>query len=163
LVKPEDWLGIVLIPMTILFILTQKVFIKNLWTTISVLAILFTKIIISLTNSNYFTIYGANDDATTFFQDAASITRSNITINFLSNGAELYKNFLAFIYNFSGVSKFTGEMLSILVFIISISYLLKIAQMLYGSKYNAYLVSFFGFLPSMLIYTSITMREPYQI
>src|SRR5699024_1571291 len=101
LVKPEDWLGIVLIPMTILFILTQKVFIKNLWTTISVLAILFTKIIISLTNSNYFTIYGANDDATTFFQDAASITRSNITINFLSNGAELYKNFLAFIYNFS--------------------------------------------------------------
>src|SRR5699024_12727715 len=70
---------------------------------------------------------------------------------------------ISFIFNITGISQFSGEMLSILVFVIATSYLLKIAENLYGPSYNTHLVYLFGLLPSMLIYTSIIMREPYQI
>ncbi|MBM7599931.1 hypothetical protein JOC34_002322 [Virgibacillus halotolerans] len=162
-VKPEDWFGVILVILTLFYIVTQKVFVQNINTVIAILIMFFLKAVISLINNNFFTIYGAGADASGFFKNAAYISQYDFDINLINTGSQLYENYLAIVFNLTGVSKFSGEMLSILIFIISVSYLLKIAENLYGSTYNTYLVYFFGLLPGMIIYTSITMREPYQI
>src|SRR5699024_6690696 len=141
----------------------QGVFVRNFNTTVAILLVFFAKITISLINSNYITIYGAGADAKGFLRRASFIVQNKLEINLLTTGSDLFENYLAFIFNITGISQFSGEMLSILVFVIATSYLLKIAENLYGPSYNTHLVYLFGLLPSMLIYTSIIMREPYQI
>src|SRR5699024_11675882 len=54
-------------------------------------------------------------------------------------------------------------MFSILVFMKDNIYLLKLYKKLSVPSYNIHLLYLFGFLQSMFIYTSIIMREPYQI
>lgn len=161
--KPEDWFGVVLIPIILLFIFTQKVFLEDTNTLIAVLFVLSCKIIISLINNNYITLFGGEADAIGFVRRATFISENDININLLSTGSDLYENYLALVFNLTGVSKFSGEILSIFTFVISMNFLLKIARNLYGSRYNTYLVCLFSLLPSMMLYTSFTMREPYQI
>ncbi|WP_218144032.1 hypothetical protein [Lentibacillus persicus] len=165
LAKPNDWFGIILILLTIIFIFTQRVFIQKKATIIAILMVFFIKVLISLVNSNYFTIYGAGADSKGFFNNATLISQSGFDINLLNTGGTLYENILALMFNIVGVSQFNGEMLSIFVFIVAVSFLLKITERLYGSNnnYNTLLVYLFGLLPSMLIYTSIIMREPFQV
>ncbi|MBP1969195.1 hypothetical protein J2Z83_001299 [Virgibacillus natechei] len=163
LATPEDWFGVVLIFLILIYIFTQKVFVENINTMVAMLVVFFLKVTISLINNNFFTIYGAGADAIGFFKNASFISQYNTGIDLINTGSELYTNYLALVFNFIGVSKFSGEMLSIFAFVLSVRYLLKIAEKLYGSTYNTPLVYLFGLLPSMLIYTSITMREPYQI
>lgn len=165
LAKPENWFGIVLIPLTLMFVFTQRVFVQRVNTVIAILMVFFVKLVISLMNTNYFTIYGAGADSKGFFNNATLISQSGFDINLLNTGGTLYENILAFMFNIVGVSQFNGEMLSIFVFVVAVSFLLKIAERLYGSNnnYNTLLVYLFGLLPSMLIYTTIIMREPFQV
>src|SRR5699024_3634554 len=159
LTNPQDWFGIMLIPLTLLFIFNQGVFVRNFNTTVAILLVFFAKITISLINSNYITIYGAGADAKGFLRRAFFIVQNKLEINLLTTGSYLFENYLPFIFNITGISQFSGEMLSILVFVIATSYLLKIAENLYGPSYNTHLVYLFGLLPSMLIYTSIRSEE----
>ncbi|MFA8438395.1 hypothetical protein [Pueribacillus sp. YX66] len=163
LINPQDWFGFLLIYFCLLYIFSQKVFINKKSVLFIVLTLFFFKLLVSITNAFFVNLYGANSDSLRFHNNAANIVLLNEKINILQTGTAGYESFLALFYRVFGISQFLGQNLSILAFLISLSTLLKLSQIIQGDKYQKFIIIFFGFLPSNLIYTSIIMREPYQI
>src|SRR5699024_4957027 len=136
---------------------------SNLNILITVIFVFMVKITLSITNSFFFTIYGADKDATGFFRNGKTIANNNIDIELINTGSNLFENYLALISRYLSDSQFSVELLSILNFIIGIKYLLKIIKHLGYNKINSMIILLFSFLPSMLVYTNITMRESYEV
>ena len=161
--SPVDWFGILLVLMMFIYIYINKVFRKSSALLVLILMITIIRVCISFVNHYYFTIYGADVDTINFVNHARIIVQKNIPINLLTTGSTGFENYLAWIFKLTGVSTLTTQNLSIFAFLISIYYLLKISGLLGKEKYNVPILVLFTLIPSSLVYTSITMREPYQI
>ena len=143
--------------------LTNNYFTNHRKVVVTVFFIVSIKLLISIINNYYIIMYGASDDSARFVHDASNIVLLDRPINLLITGSSGFINFLAFIYKNVGISTFTSQNISILVMVISYIFLMKLTRLLNKEKYNVPVLILFSLQPATLIYTSITMREPYQI
>jgi hypothetical protein len=74
-----------------------------------------------------------------------------------------YYELLGSLYQWFGSTLLIGEQFSILVFALSCIVLLKIIRRLELDKYPALSLVFFGALPTIVLFGSITLRESYEI
>jgi hypothetical protein len=122
----------------------------------------------SLINFYYFILIGADMDAVGFHNNA-SIMASSIQpawfgeFGTLEAGSKVYVEYLAFFYRIFGDSKLIGQTLSIVAFSFSFLVLIKITKRLRLTRYGVGLSILYGLLPSVIIFTSITLREAYQM
>lgn len=104
---------------------------------------------------------GSHGDARTFYLSSKSLAMIegwNLKI-----GGHFYTEFLGAIYRWFGVSHFLGEQLSVLAFALSCIVLIKIMRQLNIVRHKLATLLAFGSLPTVILVSSVTMREPYQI
>ena len=124
--------------------------------------------ILSLTNAFYTTLKGADVDAITF-HDTAVLMANSIQPEWfgefggLDVGSKFYSRLLSVFYRFFGSSMFLGQELSVLIYLGSCILLIKFTDLLGIRKWRLGIVALYGLLPSLVIFTSITLRESYQI
>lgn len=106
--------------------------------------------------------FGAGADAVTFHEEAVYLSRDLSQVNF--NIGWIYSTFLGVIYYLTAESLFIGSFLSCLAWLLSAIFLKKILTILKINKRNAILIiAFYILIPSSLMYTSVTLREAYQL
>jgi hypothetical protein len=79
------------------------------------------------------------------------------------SGGLFYQNMLSNAYWLFGSSKLLGAQFSILAFAISCIILIKMLRLMDLSQYNVSVLLFFGALPTMVLFGSVTLRESYEI
>lgn len=102
-------------------------------------------------------------DAIGFYKDASYLSFSNTMKIDFSAASTMYKNFLAYVLNMFGDSIFLVSELSILIFTLSLVVLLKLSMLLNIKKEIRLILLLFGTLPTVLFFTSLPMREAFQI
>jgi hypothetical protein len=117
--------------------------------------------IIAFTNAYYFTIIGADTDASSFNKIGCNLAESGVFT--FGGGSIFYENLLGVAYWLLGCSLFLGEQLSVFAFALSCVVLIKILRQLNLLRYQAPILIAFGALPTMVIYGSITLRESFQV
>jgi hypothetical protein len=122
----------------------------------------------SLINFYYVLLIGADMDAVGFHLNASTMAGSIQPAWFGEFGSveastKIYCEFLAFFYRIFGDSKLLGQTLSIIAFSFSFLFLIKITNKLRLTRYSVGLGILYGLLPSAIIFTSITLREAYQM
>lgn len=159
----EDWAGwILFFVIYILFLVSRTTRSSKRVFYAGVFAITLHQVI-TITNTYIVKLPGANSDAVRFHRDASFIA-NELSIDLLNVGSHFYNNFLALFYKFLGDSLFLGSQLSILSFMLSLIVILKISKELnLNFIIQKYIVLFFGMVPSVLINTSVTLRESFQI
>ena len=120
-----------------------------------------------LTNSFLFETLGSGWDARTFHDLGAGLGQAEIFSLSQRPGAtffgNFYENFLGIVYWLFGPSKMLGQELSVLAFAVSCIILIKIVNLLELSRYGVSILIAYGALPSMVLFGSVTLREPYQL
>tara|TARA_B100000315_G_C14594879_1_gene598292 strand:+ start:3663 stop:4940 length:1278 start_codon:yes stop_codon:yes gene_type:complete len=116
---------------------------------------------VAIVNTFVMTLPDAGGDAERFHGRALQIARGLRELEFVT-GSEGYDNFLGLIYTTFGSSRFLGSEVSIFAFMLSCILFIKLMDTL-GIEYRlgTFLVS--GLLPTLLIHTSNTMREAWEI
>ena len=75
-----------------------------------------------------------------------------------------YSLFLGYVYKYSINSIFLGSLFSILAWFLSTLLVLRIMELINASIFQKVCsASLMSFLPSMIFYTSVTLREPFQL
>ena len=120
------------------------------------------RVLLAAINAYYEPLPGAEYDALTFHQVAQLVSINWDYIN-LDIGW-IYATALGIIYKYTFNSLFFGCLVSVLAWFISAIVLKKILKELNIINFNVKIILFFyAFLPSSLIFTSITLREPFQL
>lgn len=78
-------------------------------------------------------------------------------------GAEFYRSVLGLVYSAAGPSLFLGQQTSIFAYALSCIVLVKLMVLLKIERHQAAIVSIFGLLPALILYSSSTLRESWQI
>jgi hypothetical protein len=76
---------------------------------------------------------------------------------------QFFRIILATVYKFIGTSHLLGEQISILIFSFSCIVLLKLLKLLEIKNFNCSSLIFFGGLPSVVLFGSVTLRESYEV
>jgi len=78
-------------------------------------------------------------------------------------GSDIYIQFLGSFYRAFGSSHFLGKELSVLAFVLSCVVLVKLVDHLDLRRFRVGIVLLYGLLPSVVIFTSVTLRESWQV
>jgi hypothetical protein len=113
-----------------------------------------------LVNAHAFTLPGGEYDANTFNHYAG---HSDFAERGLRIGMRFYVNFLALFHIFWGDSVLTGGEVSVMAFVLSCLIFVRIVDLLGIDRHAPWLVLIFGLLPSMVIFSSLTLREPFEL
>lgn len=158
---PADWAGwltlyaaFAAVPMLLSFQRRFQVVVA-IWGTLVVHAL------IAAFNAYVSSIHGVDVDAAKFHANAAAI--SSIGGWDFGLGARFYTSFLAFAYSLGGPSLFLGEMTSVLAYALSCVVLVKLLELLKIERHHAACVLAFGLHPALALFTSVTLRESWQI
>jgi hypothetical protein len=116
---------------------------------------------VAFTNSFLFTVFGADSDALAFHNLGVEMAESGDF--FFAIGGIFYENMLGVLYWLFGPSNLIGQQFSILASAFSLIVLIKINKLLGLTRNNALTLIVFGALPSMVLLTSVTLRESYQV
>lgn len=116
--------------------------------------------VVAITNIHYITLPGAGTDALTFHICASRTELAEIT---LAIGEKFYCNFLAITYHFLGNSHFLAVQLSVFAFTLSLILFNRLLEIKGIDTCVPVLLIIFGLLPHILVYTSISLREPWQL
>jgi hypothetical protein len=104
---------------------------------------------------------GGDADALRFHDTAISLMTSgydDLPLGFI------YSSFLSLFYRVLGESIFLGSLLSVLAWTLSAYVLLKITNDLkFSSKQRFYSLLVYSLFPASIIFTSVTLREAYQL
>jgi len=100
-------------------------------------------------------------DSRFFHRDTVSLGQSGNFLFFTNE--KLYQSVLGVLYWIFEPSLLLGSQLSILMFAISCVILIKILGLLELSRYKVSVILAFGALPSMVFFSSVTLRESYQV
>jgi hypothetical protein len=107
--------------------------------------------------------FGADSDAQQFNLTALNIAYEGQVPDF-AIGTMPYLSFLAFFYWLLTDSLLIGCLLSCFIWLISSAVLIKTMRLLSINERNIFLaVTIYAFLPSSIMYTSVTLREAYQL
>lgn len=104
----------------------------------------------------------ADADAVAFNYNAGILAYEGSDFQLLV-GSGFYTQFLSVIYKLFGVSHFTGEMTSGFSFAITLIVFAKLMRKLEVKKHQGKIMFLFGALPSMILITSVTLRESWEI
>ena len=116
----------------------------------------------SINNGFFGPSIGADADAFWFHMAAVDTSRDLLFEEFVTG--HIYSYLLGYFYYFTTDSLFLGSALSVLGWLLSAFILVRIMQILSfdtSSQKTAMLV--YVFLPSSVMYTSITLREPFEL
>ena len=117
--------------------------------------------VVAFCNAFLFKIVGADKDAESFHRLAIELAQSRTFLyGFEKN---FYINLLSVLYRLFDPSRFLGAQLSILAFAASCVVLIKILHLLELSRYEVPILLVFGLIPSVALFGSVTLREPYEL
>lgn len=106
-------------------------------------------------------LIGSEYDAQGFHNGALNIANKAYTAYSIEQS---YMYFLGFIYRFTGVStQFFGSLISCTAWFLSTVVLIQILNELDITKQKIIGIIFYVLLPSSIVYTSLTMREPFML
>ena len=106
--------------------------------------------------------FGAEADASTFHNKAVDFGAGLSPFTF--GIGDIFYYYLGSIYYLTTDSLFIGSLLSCLVWLSSAVILVKIMRVLFFSNTNQFRVMLiYALLPSAILFTSVTLREPYQL
>lgn len=163
IVFPSDWFAWSLIFISFMFIFISKTLNRNLTLIAISLVGLSIHYLVALINSYVSPTFGAESDALVFYSTSAAMAELSYLMPGINIGSAFYKNFLTVIFMIFGDSIFLACVLSVLSFFISYIYILKIAKIInYKMKVNM-IASIYIFLPSIFLFSSVTLRESYQM
>lgn len=159
---PENWIAWFLLIISYLIPITSNQIRKD--------GILIIIIYLSITLRHIFALYNSfvkqtslAPDAIGFYEEASYLSFSNSMQIDFSAASIMYKNFLAYILTYFGDSLFLVSEVSIFVFTLSIVVVVKISNILNIQKEIRVIILFFCMLPTTLFFTSLPMREAFQI
>lgn len=107
------------------------------------------------------TIHGVDVDAAKFHANAAAIAA--IGGWDFGLGARFYTSMLALAYSLGGPSHFFGETTSVLAYALSAVVLVRLLELLKIERHQAACVLLFGLHPALALFTSVTLRESWQL
>lgn len=106
--------------------------------------------------------FGANSDALAFHFMAEDYARNLGAIEFQVGW--IYSCFLAFVYALTFDSLFIGCVMSCLTWLTSAWVLARLLRLLAIPRAERFTIGLlYAFLPSSILYTGVTLREPYQL
>lgn len=117
--------------------------------------------VVSIFNAYISVIQGADVDAEKFHSAAAAI--SVVGGWDFGLGARFYSTFLAFAYSLGGPSQFFGQETSVLAYALSCVVLVRMLELLKIERHQVACILVFGLHPALAIFTSVTLRESWQI
>lgn len=163
-----DWAGLLLVYVSVSVLFLDSQVNKNWKLLLLMFVVLVARHVASLINVYYATLIGADMDAASFHDIAVVMAHSIQPTWFgefgnMEAGSSTYTRFLSFFYRLFGESKFLGQELSILAYTCSLLTMVKLMRRLEIAKWRMGLVVMYGLLPSIVIFTSITMREAFQL
>lgn len=119
--------------------------------------------VISLYSVYVGTVFGARADAQRFYNNAAYAAENTQHISF-GMGAQFYEWYLAWIFRLClGPSLLLAQTLAVLAFLVALIYLLKLKDLLRIKHGGLIIIVLFSLEPAMLLWTSVNLREPYQL
>ena len=120
------------------------------------------RVLIAIWNSFMGPSFGAEGDAFSFHLEAIEYSNNPKLEEFIIGW--FYSFILGYIYYLITPTLFLGCILSCLTWLISTIYLIKIMELLnYNTSIQNKVVIIYAFLPSSILYTSVTLREVYQL
>ena len=117
--------------------------------------------VIAIINAFIFTVKGAEGDASSFHYMATDWADHGEWLFVV--GGEFYVQFLGFLYRVLGPSHFLGEELSVLAFSLSMILFVKLIRLLDLNRHRIALIFLYGAMPSIIIFSSVTLRESWQM
>ncbi len=117
--------------------------------------------LIAAFNAYVSVIHGVDVDAAKFHANAAAIASIG-GLNF-SIGSRFYTAALALAYSLGGPSQFYGQATSVLAYALSCVVLVRVLDLLKIERHQAACVLIFGLHPALALFTSVTLRESWQI
>ena len=124
----------------------------------------FLRVIIAAWNGFYGPSFGADADAASLHHRGSVNAQGVEAFRGLYLRTTYYTNSLGVVYSFTTDSLFLGSLLSCAAWLASASLLIKSMRLLSVDEliqYKALLV--YALIPSSILYTSVTLREPYQL
>jgi hypothetical protein len=113
-------------------------------------------------SSEYISLPGITEtDAKMFHTWAIELTETGNY--YLGIGSDFYINMLGRAYDLFGPSRLLGAEINILAFVISMMFFVKLIKMIGQAEYQIPLLIIFSLLPTMIMITSITLRESWQL
>jgi hypothetical protein len=157
--------GLSLTLMLILYVFLAKEFRESYLLIIIILFSIFIRTVLSFYNTQVKMLSFAANDALRFQQKAEDYFYNSDLHSLPSIGSEFYSYLLSIVYKLTDLSWFTGQQISVLFFILTLQVILKIKNKLNikNKKIGLITVTIFSFSPVSIIYSSLTMREIYQI
>lgn len=129
---------------------------------IILLALIFRLLIIFISDYNQNVLF-IGDDAWGLHLAGLDVSKWQ-NIDFFNQAKIPYIAFLAYVYKYIYPSYLIGSSISLLFWFLSLIYFIKILNLLeVRQKHILIALIFFCFLPTMMIYTSATIREPFQL
>lgn len=122
----------------------------------------FLRVMIAVWNGFFGPSFGADMDALTFHMEAVEYSK-NLHLDEFSIGW-IYSYVLGIVYFLTLDSLFIGSLLSCFAWLISANFLrgsMRLLSISSSSAVKAMLI--YAFLPSSLLFTAVTLREPYQL
>lgn len=113
----------------------------------------------AVVNSYYAPLEGASLDALSFHEYASHRDWSSLQ---MAIGYNLFLNFIVIAYQLGGDSLFLGNSLSVFAFTLSLLIFHQLVKTT-GPLQRIGLLALFGLLPHVLVYTSVTLRESWQL
>lgn len=120
------------------------------------------RLLVAIWNGFYGPSFGADGDATFFHLDAVAVS-TNPTFDEFRMGW-VYSDALGWFYYLTTDSLFLGSLLSCIAWLVSALILQNCSLILsIERKFQARIMLIYAFLPSSILITSVTLREPYQM
>lgn len=120
------------------------------------------RLFIAIWNGFFGPSFGADLDALTFHMEAVEFARNPIFDEFRIGW--IYTDFLGFFYYITTDSLFLGSLLSCVAWLVSALVLVSCLRILSVVRcVQNKIILIYAFLPSSIMFTAITIREPYQL
>lgn len=162
LMYPEDWAGWLLAYISVSICLLSKS-IRNRVLFLPFLTQFFIQQIVAFINSYVLIVPGGDADALRFHTYASEISRIG-NINLLNVGSVFFDNFLALFYYIFQPSMFFASQIVLFAFTLSTLTVIKICNYLnLDVRQIRIIILLFTLLPSTIFFTSVPLREPFQI
>lgn len=156
-----DWPAWMVAGLTLLLPLLIKPVRENRFVLVTIYCIVIARQILAVIGSYISPVKGAENDALAFHRAAAKLAESGEY--YFGIGADFYENFLGIIYALFGTSRLLGSETSILAFLLSVFLFFAAINRFGQDRHGIALVLIYSMLPAMLVMTSTTLREAWQL
>jgi hypothetical protein len=120
------------------------------------------RLLVAIWNGFFGPSFSADGDATFFHLDAVAVSKNPRFDEFRMGW--VYSDALGWFYYFTTDSLFLGSLLSCIAWLVSALILQNLSLILsIERKFQTRIMLIYAFLPSSILMTSVTLREPYQM